>query len=170
MICKMLYLVAPCTIGSVDLIQYSGSVTTSTSGAVSVCFNSGSSSSNNYHLICDYGWDFTDAKVACVAAGYSPYGAVALHSMYLSSTAGDSSLAYMNCNGSETTLTECGLQITSWSCDYNYAGAQCQGLLWKHTHEEVIISTWCDCNRFDLVERERGGSKEMLTLKLTSYK
>ena len=128
MICKMLYLVAPCTIGSVDLIQSSGSVTTSTSGAVRVCFDSGSSTNSDHQLICDYGWDFDDARVACMAAGYSPYGAVALHNLYISSTAGYSFLAYMSCNGSEATLSDCQSQSWYGACFSNFAGAVCQGL------------------------------------------
>ena len=131
MICKMLYLVASCTFGSVDLIQSSGSVSTSSSGIVRGCFDSSSNTSNSHRLICDYGWDFDDARVACMAAGYSPYGAVALHNQYISSTAGYYFLAYMNCNGSEATLSDC--QALSWSgaCSSNYAGAVCQGLAVK---------------------------------------
>ena len=106
-------------------------MTTSSSGIVRVCFNSSSNSSNNHQLICDYGWDFDDAKVACMAAGYSPHGAVALHNQYISSTAGYSFLAYMNCNGSEATLSDCQSQSWYGTCYYNYAGAVCQGLAMK---------------------------------------
>ena len=131
MICKMLYLVASCTIGSVDLIRSSGSVSTSSSGIVRVCFDSSSNTSNSHQLICDYGWDFDNARVACMAAGYSPYGAVALHNLYFFLTAGYSFLAYINCNGSETTLSDCQSQSWSGTCSLNYAGAVCQGLAMK---------------------------------------
>ena len=119
----------PCVDGSVELIQSSGFVSTSTSGVVRVCKSSNTTTSSSDQLICDYGWDFDDASVVCKAAGYSPYGAVALHNQYVSSVAGYSFLAYVNCSGSEESLNEC--HSTSWfgSCFYNYAGAVCQGWL-----------------------------------------
>ena len=125
--------------GSVELIQYSGSVSTSTSGIIRVCSNSSITASNNHQLICDYGWDFDDARVACKSAGYSPYGAVALLDQYISSTAGYSFLAYMNCNGSEATLSECQSQSWPRSCSYNYAGVVCQGWLWNEHVERSVL-------------------------------
>ena len=126
------FLIAPCTEGgSVELIQSSGSVSTSTSGIIRVCGNYSITPSNNHQLICDYGWDFDDASVACKSTGYSPYGAVALVNQYLyTSIVVYSVLGYVNCNGSEATLSEC--QSPNWlgTCSsYDLAGAICQGLL-----------------------------------------
>ena len=137
--CDTLYLVAPCVYGSVDLIQSSGAVSTSSSGTIRLCVNSSSSTSNNHQLICDYGWDFDDARVACTSLGYSPYGAVALHNQYISSTAGYSFLAYMNCNGSEANLNECQSQSWIGPCYSNFAGAVCQGWLWNEHVESLYV-------------------------------
>ena len=124
------FFIDPCVAeGSVELIQSSGSVSTSTSGIIRVCSNDSTTLSNNYHLICDYGWDFDDARVACKSMGYSPYGAVALLDQYISSVAGYSFLAYVNCSGLEATLSECQSQNWLGSCYYSFAGVICQGLL-----------------------------------------
>ena len=131
----MLFLIAPCVDGgSVELIQSSGSVSTSTSGIIRICSNDSTTLSNNYQLICDYGWDFNDARVACKSIGYSPYGAVALLDQYISSDAGYSLLAYVNCSGLEATLNECQSQNWFGSCSYDYAGVICQGLLCYETN------------------------------------
>lgn len=121
--------IVPCVDGSVELIQSSGSLSTSTSGIIRVCSNNSNTATNNHQLICDYGWNFDDARVACKSTGYSPYGAVALLNQYISSVAGYSFLAYVNCNGSEATLSECSSLNWFSPCSYNYAGAVCQGLL-----------------------------------------
>ena len=81
------------------------------------------------YLICDYGWDFVDASVACNSLGLSPYGAVPLFNQYVSSSlvSENDFLSYISCYGTETTLTECGsLPLTS-SCYNNFAGVRCQG-------------------------------------------
>ena len=121
---------APCAEGSVRLVQSTGGLSTSTAGIVTLCNSTAAvPSNNNRYIVCDYGWSYEDASVACKSAGYSPYGALALFNQYISSTSGYSFLSYVNCNGSEATLTDCGLQTTRYSCYNNSAGVQCQGSL-----------------------------------------
>ena len=50
------------------LLQYSGSLNATSGGVVQLCFD------DKKYLVCDNGWDFTDAKVLCQSVGYSPYG------------------------------------------------------------------------------------------------
>ena len=60
---------APClSDDQVDLIITYGSPSNVTSGVVRVCSNGSGG------VVCDSGWDHADARVACKAAGYSPYG------------------------------------------------------------------------------------------------
>ena len=142
------FLLAPCVEGSIELIQSSGSVSTSTSGIIRVCGNYSITPSINHQLICDYGWDFVDATVACKSTGYSPYGAVALLDQYISSDVGYSLLAYVNCSGSKATLNECQSQNWFGSCFYNYAGVICQGSLWNKHGERLCICVVFVNNRF----------------------
>ena len=53
---------------SVRLLQYSGILNATSGGVVQLCFD------NKKFLLCDYGWDFVDARVLCQSLGYSPYG------------------------------------------------------------------------------------------------
>ena len=67
------YITAPClSDNQVDLVVLYGSPSNITSGIVRVCSNGSGG------LVCDSGWDHADARVACKAAGYSPYGDVNL--------------------------------------------------------------------------------------------
>ena len=73
MSCVWLVFTAPClSDGQVDLIVLYGTPSNITSGIVRVCSNGSGG------LVCDSGWDHADARVACKAAGYSPYGAANL--------------------------------------------------------------------------------------------
>ena len=123
-----MFFLAPCDEGSVKLIQSDRSMSSSASGIITLCGSSlTTNTTNNLYLICDYGWGYEEASVACKSLGYSPYGAVPLFNQYISSESGFSFLSYVNCSGSEESLNEC--QLSSWfgSCFYNYAGAVCQG-------------------------------------------
>ena len=68
-VCLLCLHAEPCD-GSAELLSYYGSPVTGfpASGIVSVCYQS------SEYLVCDDGWDFADAKVACRSAGLSPYG------------------------------------------------------------------------------------------------
>ena len=87
----------------------------------------GSDNDDSDYLICDYGWDFEDASVACKSLGLSPYGAVPLFNQYVSSVSGYDFLAYVSCDGTESALSMCDAVPRSYSCSYNYAGVKCQG-------------------------------------------
>ena len=52
----------------VDLVTRSGFSTTSDYGVIRLC------NGTEQYLVCDNGWDYVDASVACKSAGYSPYG------------------------------------------------------------------------------------------------
>ena len=102
----------------VQLIQSSGS-----SSVLKLC-----GSNDKEYLICDYGWDFVDASVACKSLGLSPYGAIPVFDQYVSSTLGYNFLSYMSCYGTESTLAVCDSETTNFPCTGNYAGVRCQGL------------------------------------------
>ena len=114
--------IAPCAPGSVQLITSSGSISSTSSGVVRMCNSDG-----HYFLVCDSGWDYVDASVACKSVGYSPYGATRYHDQQTQPTAGYSFLSSVSCDGSESTLSECPVDPRSTSCSYNYAGVSCQG-------------------------------------------
>lgn len=138
----------PCD-GSAELVSYYGSVITSTgspvSGIVRVCYQS------SQYLVCDYGWDFAAAKVACRSAGLSPYGmciqyvngywsvpylfncvpagAVRLLNQYSFYFFFFPTISISHCQGNESTLTDCSVSLFSSCYFYDYAGAYCQGIL-----------------------------------------
>ena len=105
-----------------QLVTSSGSISSTSSGVVRLCNNDG-----HYILVCDEGWDYVDASVACKSAGYSPYGAARFHNEQTQSTAGYSFLDSVSCDGSESTLSECPAVPRSTPCRYDYAGVSCQG-------------------------------------------
>ena len=104
--------------GLVQLIQSSGS-----SGVLKLCGSNG----DKEYLICDYGWDYVDASVACKSLGLSSYGAIPLFNQYVSSVSGYDFLSYISCFGTESTLAMCDSVTNSYSCYGNYAGVRCQG-------------------------------------------
>ena len=151
------WLVAPCEgEGFVDLITSSGILSSTARGLVRVCVD------GNKGTICDNGWGFADADVACRAAGYSPYGnlgkispfliheclvapllgAIPLDDQYLSYTSSYTYLmSYVGCIGNETVLTDCPYGTTSYCSYYSYAGVVCQSEFeLSCTSRMVIIS------------------------------
>ena len=60
--------IAPCTHGSVLILNHNGQPTTSDEGIVSLCVN------GTWTAVCDFNWNYKEASVACSAAGYSSYG------------------------------------------------------------------------------------------------
>ena len=72
------FLTAPCTDG-VNLLEYSGSLSSTSGGVVQMCVN------QTRHLICDDGWDVFSASALCQTLGYSPYGTMP-HSNYHSAS------------------------------------------------------------------------------------
>ena len=72
--------VAPCTHGSVSLLDYSGTPILTKDGILRICLN------KTQGTICDNSWGYRDASVACNALGYSPYGKnndIMLYLLYL---------------------------------------------------------------------------------------
>lgn len=64
-----IYYIAPCTHGSVTILDYNGRPIEDNEGIVAVCMN------GVWSAICDNMWGFEDASVACSnIPGYSPYG------------------------------------------------------------------------------------------------
>lgn len=60
--------IAPCAHGSVSLLNHYGGPTTDNEGVVALCINGTPSA------VCDFGWSYEEASVACRAGGYSSYG------------------------------------------------------------------------------------------------
>ena len=136
------WLAAPCEgEGFVDLITSSGTLSSTARGLIRVCVD------GNKGTVCDYGWGFADAAVACRAGGYSPYGnlgkispclvyeclvapllgAIPLDDQYLYYSSSYTSLmSYVNCIGNETVLTDCSYSTTFYCSYFNYAGVICQ--------------------------------------------
>ena len=54
--------------------------------------------------VCDNGWDLNDAQVVCTELGY---GAAAMHTAYYGQGSGQIWLNYVNCVGSEDSITNC---------------------------------------------------------------
>lgn len=141
---QILFQTAPCTDG-VKLLQYSGSLNSTSGGVVQLCVN------QTRYLVCDDGWDFLSARILCQTLGYSPYGiiaysehsnfaphcafcvstgAVALFNQALTSSAYNSIplLRNITCDGTESSFSECTYEqsITAY-CNYNFIGVYCQG-------------------------------------------
>ena len=166
--CKcLLWFAAPCEgEGLVDLITSSSTLSSTASGLIRVCVD------GNKGTVCDYGWGFADAVVACRAAGYSPYGnldkispilvheclvaallgAVPLDDLYLSSSNSFAySLSYVNCMGNETVLTDCPYSTTSYCSYYSYAGVVCQSEFQSHCAVRMTTVSWLDLVRMAIV-------------------
>ena len=57
-----------CVSGEVDLVTSSGASSILAHGVISLC------NGTERYIICEGGWSYENAKVACKSAGYSPYG------------------------------------------------------------------------------------------------
>ena len=65
----MLIYLAPCTYGSVALLDYTGTPTNRSTGTVGLCIG------GMWTVVCDYSWSFRAASVACRSLhGHSGYG------------------------------------------------------------------------------------------------
>ena len=65
-----LLLLAPCTEGSLSLLDHDASVTNAKEGILRVCLN------GTQGTICDNSWNYKEASVACKALGHSQFGTI----------------------------------------------------------------------------------------------
>ncbi|EFJ44986.1 hypothetical protein VOLCADRAFT_37253, partial [Volvox carteri f. nagariensis] len=91
------------------------------SGRLEICRN------NVWGTICDMGWGWDDARVACRQLGF-PAGGEAVEGGWFPNATESSPIHYSNvtCLGYETALASCLLPNRSTSCNHKYdAGVIC---------------------------------------------
>ena len=59
---------APCTSGDLSILDYSAGITNKGEGVIRICLN------DTQGTICDEGWSYESASVACKSLGYSQFG------------------------------------------------------------------------------------------------
>ncbi|XP_019859007.1 PREDICTED: deleted in malignant brain tumors 1 protein-like [Amphimedon queenslandica] len=102
-----------CTPGTVRLVNGSNSI----EGRVELCHN------GRWGTVCDDSWDNTDASVVCRQLGYGP--GTAFYDAYFGQGNGSVVIDDVDCNGSESYLTNC-THTTEHNCnDKEVAGVRC---------------------------------------------
>ncbi|XP_019860852.1 PREDICTED: uncharacterized protein LOC109589170, partial [Amphimedon queenslandica] len=102
-----------CTPGTVRLVNGSNS----TEGRVELCHN------GRWGTVCDDSWDNTDASVVCRQLGYGP--GIAFYDPYFGQGNRSVVIDDVDCNGSESYLTNC-THTTEHNCnDKEVAGVRC---------------------------------------------
>lgn len=63
-----IFILAPCPEGEVEIMDRYGKPSVTGEGVVRVCVN------GERGAVCDSGWNYESARIACISAGYSEYG------------------------------------------------------------------------------------------------
>ena len=85
-------------------------------------------SNGTWGTVCDVGWDMKDANVVCRGLGYGTALAATTRAWF-GRGCGDIHMAHVQCNGSESSLLNCGYGPGGESTCFHYqdAGVICSG-------------------------------------------
>ena len=111
-----------CTAGDIRLATFYNSIYSGRSeGRVEVCYN------NEWGTVCDNGWSYNDAKVACKQLGYDSTYFSYYSNSYFGYGSGNIWMNDLACSGSETSLFSCSSAgLGGHSCGHHEdAGVRC---------------------------------------------
>ena len=77
---------------------------------------------NGWGFICDDGWDIVDANTTCKILGYETV-ITTLTTRYDATT--NYKLHHIRCNGSETSILDCGYSLSSYCSAYEHIYIEC---------------------------------------------
>lgn len=83
----------------------------------------------HWGTVCNIGWDDTDASVVCKQLGFGSSGTAILDVNTFGPGTGRVFLSNVRCSSNDTTLSSCGVGITTCGCDhYKDAGITCNSM------------------------------------------
>lgn len=103
--------------------------------------------------ICHFGWDINDANVICSQLDFSEAGNMPVYAAFFGQSSGPILISEVNCDGTESSLTECLVDVSITGCTHFQDAAvrcvpKCEGtsfILFMHVSTCLLLSVDIPC-------------------------